>query len=46
MADRELQEKLKSIVGVSVPRRTLNTYRRTAAARDESADHEGTPAAS
>jgi plasmid maintenance system antidote protein VapI len=35
-ADHELQERLKAMVGVSVPRRTLNTYRRLAEARGSS----------
>jgi DNA-directed RNA polymerase specialized sigma54-like protein len=30
LADHQLQNKLKELVGVSVPRRTLNTYRRLA----------------
>jgi DNA-directed RNA polymerase specialized sigma54-like protein len=40
LADRELLDRLKEIVGVSVPRRTLNTYRRLAAARE---DQDGKP---
>lgn len=35
LADHQLQERLKAMVGVSVPRRTLNTYRRLAEAGDE-----------
>lgn len=33
MADHQLQEKLEALVGVKVPRRTLNTYRRLAETR-------------
>lgn len=35
LADHQLQARLKELVGVSVPRRTLNTYRRLAEGSDE-----------
>lgn len=37
LADHELQGRLKEMLGVAVPRRTLNTYRRLAESRGEEA---------
>jgi DNA-directed RNA polymerase specialized sigma54-like protein len=43
MADHELQERLKAMVGVAVPRRTLNTYRRLAEAKGDGAAPAASP---